>query len=426
MQESGIEWLNSLRDYESNRTGDIPNLDAISAVLDAIADPQLSYRVIHIAGTNGKGSVAHVCSAVALALGMRVGTYTSPDLGQLTERVTINMAPVSAGYLSEELATLRDIGSAFRMPKLSRFEALTAAAFSVFALEGIELGVIEAGMGGQWDATNVVQGEVVVIPSVSLDHTRELGATTEEIAEVKAGVITPNSRVILGSMTQSASRIFQNRSDEAVLALGSEIVVEELSMGIGGWRFDLRTPMGRYKDLFLQGHGRHHVENAALAVAAMELIHGAQMPQVIVEEALLKGSPPGRIEVVSRLPLVVVDVAHNPAAAAAISRTLREEFAAQRGWVVVTSLAQGRDPGGFLKALGPAAIDSLYSIEAKAPQLDAVEVAHAASLLGIRSHTSSSLEETLAKVTPSLRSDQGILVTGSHHIVGEARRILRR
>ncbi len=426
----GLRWLEVLRDFEGDRTGDIPSLDSLRKLLDCIGDPQNHYRAIHIAGTNGKGAVAHFASVLGMRSGFSVGTYTSPDLGDLCERIRLNLEPITQGQLDAELSSLRMIGEAFEIAGLTKFEVLTAAALSLFSLEGIELGVVEVGMGGAWDATNVVDAEVAVITSVGLDHQEYLGSTVEAIAEVKSGIIKEGSTVIVGPVSQSVETVLLTAAQRSEVAeihwVGYDLVVQSQSMAVGGWVCEFQTPYGTYSDIFVSGHGRHHVQNALIAIGSVEALERGPLPREVVEDAMRYQTLRGRLQVASREPLVVVDVAHNPDAARAVSSTLAEEFSHVDGWVVLFGLARGRESEPFLRALNPSTIDELFVIEAPGSRADLVEVAHEASLLGIRSHLASSVDDTMNQVLATVRKDQGVLVIGGHGLAGQALEFLRR
>lgn len=396
-------------------------------MLDAIADPQDAYRIIHITGTNGKGSVAYFATQLALALGMSVGTFTSPHLESIGERIVVNGLALEANGLEDELFSLMAIHDSLALPPLTKFEALTAAAYSHFALAGVELAVVEVGMGGAWDATNVADGEVAVITSVGLDHQRELGDSIAKIAEVKSGIIKPGATVLTGALVPEARDVVTRAAGMVgapVLSIGSGIRVEDAVRGVGGWYCEIVTERDRYEDLFVGVHGRHQLDNVALAIASVEAIGGSALPKDAVRAAFHEATPPGRTEVLGREPLVIVDVAHNAMAAEVLGRTLVEEFGSRSGWVVVAALAHGRDPGEFLSALGASTVDELYAVTVDSPQVDPVDVAHDASRLGIRSHLGGDIEELLPKLLSKVRDDQLMLVVGSHRVVGGARRIL--
>jgi dihydrofolate synthase/folylpolyglutamate synthase len=430
MDGDGLGWLDELRDFEAERSGKAPDLQSLTRLLDCIGDPQSDYRSIHIAGTNGKGGVAHFASVLAARGGSSVGTYLSPDLGDLCERIQVNLAQISRERLNLELLSLRRISEAFGICGLTKFEALTAVALAVFSLEGVELGVIEVGMGGAWDATNVVHADVAVISSVGLDHQEYLGSTVEEIAKVKAGIIKPDSVVVVGAVSESVESVIADvaeRSGAAALyRVGRELCVREQAMAVGGWLCDLQTPFGYYSDLFVAGHGRHHVQNALIALGALEAIEQGPLPPEVVQDSLRHQALSGRLEVVRRDPLVVVDVAHNTEAAQAVAEALAEEFAKTAGWVVVLGLARGRESTEFLRAMNPSTIDALYVVQAPGSRDDLVDIAHGASLLGIRSHLASDVESALNQILGMVRADQGVLVLGGHGIAGEALEFLRR
>ncbi len=423
----GYDWLRSLHNFESNRDR-TPNLEAITRVLYSIGDPQTAFKAIHITGTNGKTTVASTASHVLTVAGVSVGLFTSPDLGSITERIRINGVQVDAERLNEELLLLSEIAQAFGILDLSYFEALTAAAFSLFALEGVEVAVVEVGMGGTWDATNVLDAEVAVITSIGLDHLEQLGPTEVDIARAKSGIVKGKSTLVMGKISNELAEVILQRDHKGSLRLGSEIEVSNLRQGVGGWMFDLRTPYARYDELFVSLRGKHQLDNAALAIAAVEELKMGPISKEILETSFATLKLPGRFEVVAMdaKKLVVLDVAHNDSSARELRRALAEELPLLKGHVVLVSLTHKRDPYEFIRALGTNDIDLLVSVDLQdCVQVDPVLVAEAASRLGVKSELLSNIDEGLFEYLERLRDDQVLVVTGSHRLVGKVKDLLK-
>lgn len=426
---SGLEWLNSLPSFEDDRSMALPGLESIKRLAYIIGDPQHSYRSIHITGTNGKGTVAAIASKIFEVANVSAGTYTSPDLGDLTERIKINNQKVPTETLDRELCNLRDLCESFEVSSLTKFEALTLAALSIFSLEGLEVAVVEVGMGGRSDATNILDSEVAVVTSVDLDHMRELGNSKFEIAQQKSGIIKAGSSLVLGDVDEELVGVFQASGPRKLLRYSMEIRTSNVRQGVGGWMFDLTTPRGSYSDLFLSLRGGHQVPNAALAIGAIEELKGGQIAREILENALANMDLPGHFEVVGLggQKVAVLDVAHNPAAVSAFSNALKEEFPNFEGWVVFLALSHERDSKEFLSALGPSNIDSLIAVDLHvSSHVDPLEIAYQASSLGVKSRLLSDVDGEFDNYLASVREDQLVVVVGGHAIVGKIRTLLGR
>ena len=427
MRGAGFDWLRSLHNFESQRNL-IPDLDALTRLLYSVGEPQNAFLSIHITGTNGKTTVASAATHILTVAGVTVGTFTSPDLGDITERIRINDVQVDAERLNEELFLLSEIANAFGITGISYFEALTAAAFSIFALEGVEVAVVEVGMGGSWDATNLIDAEVAVITSIDLDHQKQIGPTITDIAKVKSGIVKEGSVLIMGEISEELVEVISQRPRKQSLRLGSEIVISGQHQGVGGWMFDLRTRRGSYDQLFASVRGKHQVQNIALAVAAVEELKEGAISKEIVDVSLATLELPGRFEVTAMdaKKVVVLDVAHNESSAQELGKALKEELPVFRGWVVLLALTHDRNAEEFIRALGTTEIDLLVSVDLKDDvQVDPVLVAETASLLGVKSELLSQLDVGIFEQLRRLRDDQLLVVTGSHKIVGKVRNLLK-
>lgn len=359
-----------------------PSTVRISALMEMLGSPQLGYPSIHIGGTNGKTSVARMIDALLAALSRRTGRTTSPHLQSAVERISIDGSPVSpATYVNtyreiEPFVELVDQQSQAGAlggvgPRLSKFEVVTAMAFAAFADAPIDVAVVEVGLGGRWDATNVVNAPVAVITPISIDHVAYLGETLAEIAGEKAGIITKQSEdlVPLGTDASTVAVIARQppeamevllaqavRADAAVAREDSEFAVLSRQLAVGGQLLELQGLGGLYSDVFLPLHGEHQAHNAAVALAAVEAFFGAGAQRQLDIDAVRAGfaavTSPGRLERMRSAPTVFIDAAHNPTGAAALARGLDEEFDF-RYLVGVVSIMADKDAAGILAALEP-------------------------------------------------------------------------
>jgi dihydrofolate synthase/folylpolyglutamate synthase len=421
-----LAWLESHVNLEAMASGHYrtPTLDRIRELCSLLGDPQDAYPTIHITGTNGKGSVARMVSDLLSATGLSVGTYTSPDLEGIGERMCYGAVPIDSDALGGILDSLR-ILEPMMSDRPTRFELLTAAAFAWFADLAVDVAVVEVGMGGRWDATNVVRSKVAVITNVSLDHTEILGPTRLDIAKEKAGIIKPGSVVVVGEEDPEVRGVFE----EAACAQGAESWVrgEKFDLlgnrlAVGGRLLDIEVPGGLYEDLFLPLHGAHQGSNAAVALAAVDAFLEGSLAPELVSEALATVTVPGRLEVMARQPLVILDGAHNIAGVECLAAALDEEFAATSGRIVVMGLLSGRDPEAILSALGPSSIGLLIACPAPSPRsLDPEEVVAAASGLGIAAQKAPSVAAAVESALERAGNSDTVVVTGSMYVVGAAR-----
>ncbi|MFT3662818.1 MAG: folylpolyglutamate synthase/dihydrofolate synthase family protein [Gordonia sp. (in: high G+C Gram-positive bacteria)] len=352
-----------------------PSLTRIHALMELLGNPQNSYPSIHIAGTNGKTSVTRMIDSLLRAFHRRTGRITSPHLQLVTERIAIDGRPISArtyvdAYRDIEpyITMVDDSSTAAGGPRMSKFEVLTAMAYAAFAEAPIEVAVVETGMGGRWDATNVIDSTVAVITPIAYDHADYLGTTLTQIAGEKAGIITataadalvPDDAVtVIGVQQPEAMDVLLREAVEAesvVARQNSEFAVLESATAVGGQLLTIQGLGGVYEDVFLPLHGAHQAENAALALAAVEAFFGAgpdrRIDADLVRAGFAEVASPGRLERVRSAPTVFVDAAHNPHGGAALARTLSEEFEFRRLIGVIAMLGD-KDARGFLEAVEP-------------------------------------------------------------------------
>ena len=408
---------------------DAPTLDRVRRLVAVMDDPQQAYPIVHITGTNGKGSTARMATALLTTAGLSVGTYTSPDLQRVNERLAWNGEPISDGAFAEVIEAVVSL-EPLAHTRASRFEVLTAAAYRWFADVAVDVGVIEVGLGGRWDATNVADAQVAVVTNVSLDHGEILGPTVEDIAREKAGIVKPGSRLVLGETDPRLATVFREAGADEVWERGVHFDSSGSRVAHGGRLWDLRTPGATCSDVYLPVHGSHQGENAAAALAACEAFLGAPLGEDLVNEAFAGVRLPGRMEVMSRRPLVILDGAHNPAGARALRATLAEEFDTSPARIVVMGLLRGRDPAEMLSALGlvssaPGARPLVVACPPPSPRaLAAAEVAAAAVEMDMAAEVSQSVAEPLDRALAAARPDDLVLVTGSLYVVGAARAML--
>lgn len=396
-------------------------LDRIRRVTELMGDPQRTYPVIHLTGTNGKGSTARMISALLQVQGLSVGTYTSPHLERINERLTWNGAPVPDEDFAEVVDAVARLEPLLDGP-LSHFEILTAAAFRWFADVAVDVAVVEVGLGGRYDATNVADGAVAVVTNVALDHVEVIGPTREDIAAEKAGIVKPGATLVLGEPEPALAHLFDA---DIVWRRHEEFDCDDNRAAHGGRVLLLRTPGAAYEGVFLPLHGAHQADNAALALAAAEAFFGTPLHEDVVTEAFAGVRVPGRMEVVGRHPLRILDGAHNPAGAQAAAATLEDEFAGLDSRILVVGMLRGRDPVQMLEALDPTTVRLVVACPPPSPRAMPVEeVAAAARSLGMQVVTDESVEGAVRWALHEAREDELVLVTGSLYVVGAARSVL--
>ncbi|MEV0688746.1 folylpolyglutamate synthase/dihydrofolate synthase family protein [Streptomyces sp. NPDC050388] len=421
-----------------------PSVSRIAALMDVLGEPQRAYPSIHITGTNGKTSTARMIEALLGAFELRTGRYTSPHVQSVTERISLDGAPISAERFVE---TYQDIKPYIEMVdsqqeyRLSFFEVLTGMAYAAFADAPVDVAVVEVGMGGTWDATNVIDGSVAVVTPVDLDHTDRLGATPAEIATEKAGVIKPDATVIMAQQPVDAAQVLLKKAvevDATVAREGLEFGVVDRQIAVGGQQVTLRGLGGEYPDLYLPLHGAHQAHNAAVALAAVEAFFGvgAQRAEPLdldtVRGAFAAVASPGRLEVVRRSPTVVLDAAHNPAGARVVAVALGEAFQFSR-LIGVVGASGDKNVRGLLEAFEPVFAEVVVTQNSSHRAMDVDELAGiAVEVFGedrvqVEPRLPDALEAaiTLAEEEGEFTGG-GVLVTGSVITVGEARLLLGR
>jgi dihydrofolate synthase / folylpolyglutamate synthase len=416
-----------------------PSTDRIRDLVDLLGNPQHAYPVIHLSGTNGKTSTARMIDELLRELGLRTGRFTSPHLESVTERICMDGEPVSADRFAaayRELAPYLELVDRRHDVRLSYFETLVAMAYSVFADAPVDVAIVEVGMGGTWDATNVADAKVAVITPIALDHTDYLGDTLAEIAAEKAGIIKPGTfTVVAGQPAEAAEVVLQRAADlgAQVAREGIEFGVHDRQLAVGGQQLSLRGLTGEYADVVLPLHGAHQADNAACAVAAVEaLVGGGREPldAVAVRDALARVTSPGRIEVVRRSPTIMVDAAHNPAGAQALAMAVQEEFSFTR-LVGVVAVLGDKDVRGILAELEPLLATVVVTENSSPRRLPVDELgAVAEQVFGpervVRARQLPDALDAAVELVEAeaLLGGAGVLVTGSVVTAGDARHLL--
>ncbi len=418
-----LEWLDSHINRElvpgalSVGSGNL-SLDSMGALCNLLGDPQHAFPVVHITGTNGKGSVSAMVTELVAAHGLSVGTYSSPHLHVINERISRNGEPISDDDLAEVLSELAQLEPMLDAVP-SWFELMTAAALSWFATSAVDVVVMEVGMLGRFDATNVVNAQVAVVTNVGMDHTDGLGDWQATVASEKAGIIGPDSFLVLGETDPRLRPVFEVEGPAGMWVADSDYGATAERRAVGGRVVDLFTPLGQYEDVFVSAHGTHQCDNAATAVAATEALFSRALDPELVAQGLAAVSLPGRFQVVGRSPLVVVDGAHNPPAAAAVANTLADEFHTDGRRVLVLGMLAERDPAQFLAALAPAGIDAVVTCTAPSPRaFSAHELARRVAATGLPVEAVDDPLEAVRRAVDAAVSDDLVLVTGSLYLVG--------
>jgi dihydrofolate synthase / folylpolyglutamate synthase len=421
------EYLHAHTSYDTTGRIESPTLDRIRVIVEAMGDPQFAYPVIHVTGTNGKGSTTQMITRLLMAHGLTVGTYTSPHLERVNERMTRNCEPISDAEFGEMIGAVADLESITGI-RPNFFEAMTAAAYRWFADLAVDVVVSEVGLLGRWDATNVVNAQVAVITNIGLEHTEFAGPTKHDIAREKSGIIKSGSAVVVGETDPALVAIFEAAGGACLLRRGDEFEVLENQLAVGGRLVDLRTPTTLYSDVFVPLHGRHQADNAAVALTTVETFFAAPVAPDIVNEGFASVSMPGRFEVVGHQPLVIIDGAHNAHGADTCAQVFFDDFDPPGQKILVVGCLRGREPGEMLAAFRADEFDAVVCCTPPSPRAHpAADMAAAAGALCCeRVIAVESVERACDRALGLAGPDDAILVTGSLYIVGAARPYLRR
>lgn len=409
-----------------------PRLEPTRRAVELLGDPQKSYRVIHVTGTNGKTTTTRIIERILRELGLRTGRFTSPHLVRLNERMAIDGEPVGDQQLAEVWADIEPILAmvdaeleAEGDTKLTFFEALAVLGFAVFADAPVDVLVLEVGMGGEWDSTNVADGDVAVFTPISIDHAERLGSTIAEIAKTKSGIIKSGAIVVSSEQPAEALAVLEAKAAEiaeSFAVYGRDFEILDVEPDVAGQRFSVKTLTSEYRDLFLPLHGEYQAENAALAISAVEAFFGVsnRLFDDVLRVAIADSTSPGRLQVISRKPLTILDAAHNPGGAESLARAMKKTFGAPKT-VAVISILGDKDARALLQALHSTA-ETFVVTQSTSPR--AIEVHElekiAIEIFGESRVRSASTPYRAVELAKELVSESGaIVVTGSITLVGD-------
>lgn len=417
-----------------------PRLEPTARAAALLGDPQKLYRIIHVTGTNGKTSTSRIIERLLREHSLRTGRFTSPHLTRLNERIAIDGESVTDEVLVEIWNDIEpilklvdaELDAEGELP-LTYFEALTLLAFAVFADAPVDVVVLEVGMGGEWDSTNVADGDVAVFTPIALDHSDRLGKTIREIAETKAGIIKPGAIVVSAKQEPEAAEVLNVRTKqiaERIVSYGEYFQVLEVSPEAKGQRFNVRSLAGEYHDLFMPIYGEHQAQNAALAIAAVEAFLGNGERRIlddIVRVAFVDVASPGRLQVLSREPLTIVDGAHNPHGVKALATALATNFGAPKA-VGVIGVLSDKDADEMLGTLAES-FDHVIVTSSKSDrsieqtELAAVAQKYWGDSVSISGGVAKALQD--ARVLAEELKLEAIVITGSLSVVGEAMQFIQ-
>jgi dihydrofolate synthase / folylpolyglutamate synthase len=404
-------------------------------MMEALAHPQRSYPVLHVSGTNAKFSVVAIATSILTELGMAVGTYTSPDLGNVRERIGFALEPIGEESFAQTMTYLQPYIELVEQQvgeQLTYFELLTVLAYEVFFDRAVHAAIVETGLGGEYDATNVADASVAVVTNVSLDHIRQFGGDLAKAAWEKAGIAKPGTVVVSGIEQDDLYDIVARRAIEKgaaeLLRLGREIDLVERHTAVGGQTITIRTPRGTYDEMFLALFGEHQATNATLAVAACEAFVGERLDQDVVERGLAGVRTPARLEILRRHPLVVVDGGHNPAAARNVRAAVEESFAHAR-LIFVVGMVGSKPVEDVIGIWAPIVDHAVVTVPKTERAADADRLVSALRDAGLGEDDIDVVPDVSGAVDHAVglaSDDDLVLVFGSFYTATEARDWLRR
>ena len=430
VKESAVErasaFLDSHSVYEKSGRIDSPSTANIERLVQLMGEPHLAYRTIHITGTNGKGSTSQMVTKLLMEHGLQVGTYTSPHLERVNERMMINGLPISDDELAENVLAIAELEPLVD-GRLSYFDIMTAVAFRWFANSAIDVGVVEVGLLGRWDATNVVQSDVAVLTNVSLDHTEFAGPTHAHIAREKVGIVKPSSIFVQGETRADLEEIFSAASCSRRVVRDRHFELVSNDLAVGGRLLTLRTTRATYGEVFVPLHGSHQGDNALAALVAVEEFFDHAIDRAVLDEAFANVSMPGRFEVMGHQPLVIVDGAHNVGGAEVCSEVFFNDFQTEGRRLLVVGMLKSREPHELLGALRADEFDVVVCCTAPTPRGTSADVvAKAAREIGCEEVLSiGDIDAALLNAYRQMRAEDALLVAGSLYVVGAARPVLR-
>lgn len=407
-----------------------PDLDRITLLCDLLADPQLTSPVIHVAGTNGKTSVCRIVEQVLRTSGLRTGLMTSPALRDLTERIQVDGEPLPTDRFVElyrqiepyvDMVDERSVAQGG--PPMTMFEVITGLGYAAFADAPVDVAVVETGMGGRWDATNVNRADVAVITPIGMDHMEYLGDTIPRIAAEKAGIIKPGATVVMAEQDPAALAVLMQAADDEgarVLLPGVDFEVLSRGLAVGGQVVSIRVADRVFEEMFLSLHGRHQADNAALALAAVYALLGRLPDEPTVAEALGSVHSPGRLEVIGRHPLTLADAAHNPHGMQAAAVAVAESFTFDR-LVVVVAMLGDKDVEPMLQTLALISDEVVVTVNDSPRCLPAADLADVASGFFDAVHVIEDFDTAMVRARDLAGANGCVLATGSVVTAGMAR-----
>lgn len=419
-----VGWLRGLINYEAiglPKTNK-PTLERIERLMSVLGDPHTATPTVHVTGTNGKGSTVRMVTALIAEHNLAVGGYSSPHIERINERITINNEPLSDEDFAaavESVATVSPMAGV----EPTYFDAFAAAAYSWFALSAVDAAVVEVGLGGRWDSTNVVDADVAVVTNVGTDHAEIIGPTRADIAAEKAGIVGERATLVLGEDDPDLLPVFEARSPERLWLAGRDYELVEDVVAVGGRAITVETPFARHEQVYIPLHGAHQARNAASAITAAEAFFDRPLDPEVLASAMAGVTNPGRFEVANRHPLVLLDGAHNLDGAAAAAATLAEDFHVSGDFVLVMGMNSGHDdPAAMLEALGARRARLVIGTNADWPKaIPAAKIAGAARGLGVDAEAVGSVIAAVDRAMSVAGEDGVVLVVGSLYVVGEAR-----
>ena len=421
-KEEALRFLDEHINRRLSREGiDDSSLENMRSLLTSLGDPQLDFPVVHITGTNGKGSTSAIASNLFSAMGLKVGTYSSPHVSSITERIQIDTTPIGDDEFSDLVSHLALVKPSLNAAP-SWFELMTAAAFRCFADSAVDVAVVEVGMLGRFDATNIADAKVAVITNVGFDHTDGSGDWRRKLAWEKAGIIKEDSILCLGETDEKLEELFLAESPQKIYRRNIDFECVENDLAVGGRQLSIRAMEAMYENIFLGQHGRHQGNNASIALAAAEAFLESELPEEVVTAAFADVNLPGRFEVLNSSPLFVLDGAHNPPGAVAAAQTLKNGFTHTGKKVLIVGMTEEKDAQWMLSSLEAEQYDLVICTQAESPRsMPAKGLSNIARSMNHNVLTLPHPEDALEKAFEYAGEEDVILGSGSMYVVGALR-----
>jgi dihydrofolate synthase/folylpolyglutamate synthase len=410
-----------------------PGLERARALLDFMANPQESYPIVHITGSNGKTSTSRIAASIISAHGLAVGSFTSPHLERVEERLGVNghhATPEAFADAVADVAPYADLLEQHTGERPTYFELTAAMAFAWFAERAVDVGVVEVGLGGRLDATNVADAAVAVVTGISKEHVNVLGSTIPEIAREKLGIVKPGSVLVTGQLPAEA----ETEAERTATALGvqrrrygQDYRIQDAALAVGGWLVDVEGIYETYEDLLLPLHGRYQTRNLAVAIASVESLLARSLDLEALREGVAAATSPGRLEVIGRRPLLIVDGSHNEEGMGVLAESLDEEFPLL-SWTVIFGVMGDKDLEGMLGHLQGKVARLIVTAPVSSRAVRPEAIAELARThFGDRTHVQvvHGVEAAVREAVRTTGADDAVIATGSLYLAGEARPVLR-